>query len=154
MTQRPPIRTRGPKRLPSASPTVPDPDSAAESSTAVPQVSTAPFSASTGTLASALLRPIIRADEAREYDAWLSQFSHISPTGHDYLSDKDRVVYETYVRRLPASVEPSTKDRSVYESFVATGEAGALVGSVNDIAIPPASTKMYRELVQGEKWTD
>ncbi|GAA5866136.1 hypothetical protein JCM3774_004094 [Rhodotorula dairenensis] len=155
MTQRPPTRARGPKRMPSASPTAPGPESIAEVSTTAPQVSTSPFSTATGALASALLRPVVRADEAREYDAWLSQFSHsISPAGHDYLSDKDRVMYETYVRRLPASAEPSTKDRTAYEGFVATGEQGALVGSVNDIAIPPASAKLYREVIQGDKWAD
>ncbi|GAA5980284.1 hypothetical protein JCM10908_001598 [Rhodotorula pacifica] len=151
MTQRPPHHAQRQKRLPSAAPQSSGPEASAETADNAPPAAAAPFTMSTGTLASALLRPVVRPDEAREYDAWLSQFSHLSLSGHDYLSDKDRVMYETYVRRRPASTEASAKDRGVYEAFIAAGELRALLGSINDIAVPPGSLKMYRELVQGEK---
>ncbi|KWU45342.1 hypothetical protein RHOSPDRAFT_28774 [Rhodotorula sp. JG-1b] len=151
MPHRPPGSERAPKRLPSAPPQTSGPESDDEASPAPVPPAAQPFTLSTGTLASALLRPVVRPDEAREYDAWVTQFSHLSLSSHDYLSDKDRVMYEAYVRRRPASNEASAKDRGIYEGFIAAGELRALLGSVNDIAVPSTSLKMYREAVQGEK---
>lgn len=113
-----------------------------------------PFTASTGALAMAHLNPVMRSEEAREYEAWLTQFSHLSLSGHDYLSDKDRVMYEAFIRRRPASAEVASKDWATFDAFLAAGEARTLLASISDINVPPASLKMYRDLVHGSKTTE
>lgn len=114
----------------------------------------APFALTTEALATSLLQPKTRAEEAQEYDAWLSQFAHLSLSGHDHLSEKDRVAYETYVRRR-AEGDVSTRDRSVFDNFLAPADVvRTLLGSAHDVSIPPATLKMYREAVHGTKGSE
>ncbi|GAA6001890.1 hypothetical protein JCM10207_002366 [Rhodosporidiobolus poonsookiae] len=86
---------------------------------AAPSLPAAPFSASTAQVATALLAPVVRADEAREYDAWTSQFRHLSLAAQDHLSEKDRALYGQHAAVSVADV--SEKDRVVFSATVAAG---------------------------------
>ncbi|GAA6047122.1 hypothetical protein JCM3770_006907 [Rhodotorula araucariae] len=118
---------------------------------AAPAVPGAPFSASTGQLAHALLAPVVRADEAREYDAWVGQFRHLSLAAQDHLGEKDRALYAAHARSgagLAAGAsalvaDVSDRDRSAFAAFVGVARAGA------EVSVGAAAVKMYREMVEG-----
>lgn len=132
-----------------------------ESHAAAP-VPAVPFSASTGQLATALLAPVVRADEAREYVAWTTQFEHLSLAAHDHLSEKDRTMYTAHAaigapgsrhhggggdgwRGLTADV--SERDRTTFQAFVSGAKPRGATGA--DVGVSSAAVKMYREMVEG-----
>lgn len=118
-----------------------DSASISQKSTQATTLPTAPFAASTGQLAAALLKPVTRPDEAKEYDAWLSQFRHLSLAAQDHLSEKDRTMYEAHVGAIAGprgtgggivGREVSEKDRAIFTAFAAAGQprgASALVSA-------------------------
>ncbi|GAA5887566.1 hypothetical protein JCM6882_001451 [Rhodosporidiobolus microsporus] len=109
-------------------------------------VSSAPFSAPTAQLATAHLAPLVRADEAKEYDAWISQFRHLSlaPTT-DHLSEKDRTLYSQHAG--VALSELNERDKTL---FVATAVAGRPAkGYKPEAGVAPGTLKVYREMVEG-----
>ncbi|KAL7338197.1 SacI homology domain-containing protein [Rhodotorula toruloides] len=143
---------RNESSAPEAAQSAGDGDSASVSqkSTQTTTLPTAPFAASTGQLAAALLKPVTRPDEAKEYDAWLSQFRHLSLAAQDHLSEKDRTMYEAHVgavagrRGTGGGVvgrphDVSEKDRAIFAAFAASGQArgaSALV-SAEAASTPP-----------------
>jgi len=146
-----------------------DPTSAADGSPSAHEphaasapVPAAPFSASTGQLASALLKPVVRADEAREYVAWTTQFQHLSLAAHDHLSEKDRAMYTAHAavavpragcaeprRSLAADglADVSERDRATFQAFVSGARPRGATGG--EVGVSGAAVKMYRDMVEG-----
>ncbi|GAA6032708.1 hypothetical protein JCM8097_000752 [Rhodosporidiobolus ruineniae] len=83
----------------------------------IPPLPSAPFSAPTAQLATSLLNPVVRADEAREYDAWTAQFRHLSLAAQDHLPEKDRGLYAAHAAVSVGEV--SERDRAVFAQSVA-----------------------------------
>ncbi|BGP21712.1 polyphosphoinositide phosphatase [Rhodotorula toruloides] len=110
-----------------------DSASISQKTTQMATLPTAPFAASTGQLAVALLKPVTRPDEAKEYDAWLSQFRHLSLAAQDHLSEKDRTMYQAHVGAVAGQRgtgggvvgrphDVSEKDRAIFAAFAAAGQ--------------------------------
>ncbi|GAA5923006.1 SAC family polyphosphoinositide phosphatase [Sporobolomyces koalae] len=77
----------------------------------------APRSTSTAGLATQNLRPLVRAEEAREYEAWIGQFDRLSLSQD--TSEKDRLLYTSKIdlarsAGLGRDREISEKDRNFY----------------------------------------
>ncbi|GAA5926528.1 hypothetical protein JCM3775_001042 [Rhodotorula graminis] len=139
--------------------------SAQEPHPASAPVPAAPFSASTGQLASALLSPVVRTDEAREYVAWTTQFQHLSLAAHDHLSEKDRTMYTAHAavaaprpgaepRRSGTTVfeadglaDVSERDRATFQAFVSGAKPRGATGG--EVGVSSAAVKMYRDMVEG-----
>ncbi|BGP36735.1 phosphatidylinositol-3,5-bisphosphate 5-phosphatase [Rhodotorula kratochvilovae] len=113
---------------------------------APPALPAAPFSASTGQLAHALLAPVVRADEAREYDAWVGQFRHLSLAAQDHLGEKDRALYVAHAG-AGAPAEVSERDRGAFAAFVGGARPRGAMGG--EAGVSAAAVKMYREMVEG-----
>ncbi|BGP12753.1 hypothetical protein JCM10213_008892 [Rhodosporidiobolus nylandii] len=106
---------------------------------------TAPFAASTAQLAPALLSPVVRMDEQREYSAWTSQFDALTLGVSEHVSEKDRSLYAAHA--AGALVEVSEKDK---QAFVAMAAAGQPVRTLKqEGGVASGAVRVYREMCEG-----
>lgn len=85
---------------------------------------TAPPPSTTAGLAEHNLRPIVRVEEAREYEAWVGQFDRLSLSQD--LSEKDKVLYTSKIELarsagLGRDGQVSEKDRNLYMAVANLG---------------------------------
>ncbi|GAA5994963.1 phosphatidylinositol-3,5-bisphosphate 5-phosphatase [Rhodotorula paludigena] len=125
----------------------------ADTGAAASTTPSAPFSLATGQLAAAHLQPSVRADEAREYEAWTTQFRHLSLASLEHLSEKDRAMYIAHAATAAARTRAdavSERDKAVYAAFERAGRPrGAGGGGLGDAGVSSAAVKMYREMIEG-----
>ncbi|GJN91628.1 hypothetical protein Rhopal_004651-T1 [Rhodotorula paludigena] len=125
----------------------------ADTGAAATTIPSAPFSLATGQLAAAHLQPSVRADEAREYEAWTTQFRHLSLASLEHLSEKDRAMYIAHAATAAARTRAdavSERDKAVYAAFERAGRPrGAGGGCLGDAGVSSAAVKMYREMIEG-----
>jgi hypothetical protein len=105
------------------------------------------MTAPTAQLATALLKPVVRPDEAREYEAWTSQFRHLSLAGQDLLSEKDRHLYAQHASTIVTPNPLSEKDAALFASTVLLSQPPK--GFKVDSGVTAQSSKAYREMVEG-----
>ncbi|GAA5887685.1 hypothetical protein JCM5296_004458 [Sporobolomyces johnsonii] len=77
----------------------------------------------TAGLAEQHLRPHVKREELREYEAWIGQFDHLSLSQD--LSERDRSLYTSNAElaRGAGGPVPSERDQAVYAAHVAAGRA-------------------------------
>lgn len=86
---------------------------------------TAPPPTTTAGLAEHNLRPLVRLEEAKEYEAWVGQFDRLSLSQD--LSEKDRSLYVNKIELAKSAglgrdgAQVSEKDRNLYYSVANLG---------------------------------